>query len=207
MSISQEELDELWDFSDPALSLQRFTSAASTRSGRDAAILRSQALRALGLAGKFAEARSLGAGLLAAINDDDAALISRLNLELGRVENSSGGDGLPYFERAVEFAKKTSATERSEEAIFLLIDALHMIGIAAPERAEAVTAQALELAKQGNKRTQRWRVSLWNNLGWTRLDAGNKAGAKEAFEQALAAAREVGTEQQVEWALVALGEI
>ena len=55
-------------------------------------------------------------------------------------------------------------------------------------------------------RTLRWRVSLHNNAGWARFDAGDYPGAIAEFELAKDAATRWGTPQQVAWADEALAE-
>ena len=55
-------------------------------------------------------------------------------------------------------------------------------------------------------RTPRWRVSLHNNAGWARFDAGDYPGAIAEFELAKNAATRWGTPQQVAWADEALAE-
>ncbi|GAB2904444.1 hypothetical protein GCM10027027_20350 [Neomicrococcus lactis] len=80
MTIVQRHLDRLWGFADSASSLLRFTAAAAKSMRLDAAVLRTQAARPLGLQGKFPEARELFEGLSGA-KDDDAALAARLSLE------------------------------------------------------------------------------------------------------------------------------
>lgn len=56
------------------------------------------------------------------------------------------------------------------------------------------------------KRTPRWRVSLHNNAGWARFDAGDYPGAIAEFELAKNAATRWGTPQQVAWADEAFAE-
>ncbi len=91
--------------------------------------------------------------------------------------------------------------------MFLQVDALHMLGIADPDRADEWTGQALAaLDGTTDARTLRWRVSLHNNAGWARFDAGDYPGAIAEFELAKDAATRWGTPQQVAWADEALAE-
>jgi tetratricopeptide (TPR) repeat protein len=107
------------------------------------------------------------------------------------------------------FENAASVAEAANEP-FLLVDALHMLGIADAERGEVHTTRALEvldaLDAASDRRTQRWRVSLHNNRGWALFDAGELTAALQEFEQALRDAEEYGTEEQRGWAREAIEE-
>lgn len=179
----QEWLDELWDFDDPSGSERRFRNGS--------AILQTQLARALGLQGRFEEADAV----LDAVEDAP----DRVLLERGRLRNSSGdlAAAVPLFEAA-----KDAAT-----SLFIRIDALHMLAIADPERAEQHTAAALTLLGGAeDDRTRRWAVALHNNLGWNLFDAGRIADALGHFELALQAAEQYGTASQRQYAQEAIDE-
>ena len=73
--------------------------------------------------------------------------------------------------------------------MLLHVDALHLLGIADPDRAMSGRGQALAaLDGTTDARTLRWRVSLHNNAGWARFDAGDYPGAIAEFELAKDAA-------------------
>ena len=102
-------------------------------------------------------------------------------LERGRRERSSGrpGAGLAQFEQAFERAQEDGET-------VIAVDAAHMLAIV--DDSEAWTARGVEIASQSDDPGVRyWLGPLYNNLGWSRYDAGDSAGALEAFELALAA--------------------
>ena len=66
------------------------------------------------------------------------------------------------------------------------MDALHMLAIADSAHAESRTPRALEYASTvHDPRTQRWMVSLHNNLGWTLHAAGRFTEALVEFQQSL----------------------
>jgi tetratricopeptide (TPR) repeat protein len=168
--LRQEELDDLWDFSDPAGSEARLLATAKSSEHRDE--LLTQVTRALGLQDRFAEATAL----LDSLPDDGV----RVPLERGRLANSSGspGEAIPLFRTAAENANG-----------FLKVDALHMLAIADEDNASTWTAFALdEVAASDDARVKRWATSLHNNLGWALHDAGDLAGALESFEHARDAA-------------------
>ena len=199
--LTQQLLDELWDFGDPAGSERRFsveeTSASYTQSER--AELATQRARALGLQERFED----GHALLGSLPDSaDAAVMTRLALEAGRLLNSAGrpAEAVPEFETA-------ASTAESAGLLFLRIDALHMLAIADAARSAEWAARAIDLALAApDDRTRRWLVSLYNNLGCAHAGAGRLPEALAAFVQAQEWADRVGTGQQRIWAREAVDE-
>ena len=86
--ISQDLLDELWDFSDPKGSEQRLRAADTNRFAlrSDRNELATQIARALGMQSRFAEALHL----LERIDDGEPVVLARILLERGRILNASG---------------------------------------------------------------------------------------------------------------------
>jgi tetratricopeptide (TPR) repeat protein len=181
----QARIDELWDWEDPASSERRFRAAAAATSQLEGQLLLTQAARALGMQGRHSQA----AALLDDLPDGvDPELDVRLTLERGRVLNSGGhaADARPLFEEA-HAAALAAGMEH------LAIDALHMIAItAAPEEQAALNEQAIAMAERArDPRARQWLASLYNNLGWTRFDAGQLDEALRLFELALAERRKL----------------
>ena len=77
----QTRIDSLWDFGDPAESERQFTDAAKSERGLDGEILTTQVARAVGLQGRFDDARAL---LDELPDDEDEELRVRILLERGR---------------------------------------------------------------------------------------------------------------------------
>jgi len=202
MSISQEDLDALWNFSDPVASEAAFRGAISaTDEPVSRAVLGTQLARALGLQERYDEADRVLEGIDAPV----PAIRARVALERGRLRNSGG-----HPEDAVAFFENAASVAEAANEPFLLVDALHMLGIADAARGEVHTTRALEvldaLDAASDRRTQRWRVSLHNNRGWALFDAGELTAALQEFEQALRDAEEYGTEEQRRWAREAIEE-
>ncbi|MDL9981333.1 hypothetical protein [Microbacterium candidum] len=198
MTLEQARLDELWDFSDAVASEARLRAAAAE--GPDAEELLTQVARALGLQDRFAEADAVLDGIIAAT--DAGAVRTRISLERGRLRNSSGDAdaAIPHLYTAVEIAADA-------ELDFLRVDALHMLAIADPARSADWTDAAFAVLENvTDARTLRWRVSLWNNRGWSLADAGELDEALAAFEASRDAAVHWGTPQQVVWADEAIAE-
>ena len=209
------DLDELWDFDDAVASEARFRAAvAAGIEGGDlgaAAEARTQLARAVGLQGRFEE----GHAILDEVEAADAAqgvgdrIRVRARLERGRLYRSAEAeaDSVGPFLEAWGLASTLG-----EDG--LAVDAAHMLALVeAPPGADEWHRRALALADTSPQpAARRWRASLWNNIGWARLEGGDRAGALTAFETALAARRERGGVKEIriaEWsvgrALRALG--
>jgi tetratricopeptide (TPR) repeat protein len=199
--MTQELLDELWDFGDPAGSERRFATEAASPAHTDAgrAEFRTQQARAMGLQGRFAEGQALLESLDPAT---DAAVGTRIKLETGRLLNSSGNAAA-----AVAEFEDAAAIAGSSGLLFLEVDALHMLAIADQARSLEWAAKAIDRAQAAPQdRTRQWLISLYNNLGCTYSDAGDLDQAMAAFRQAHEWAERIGTEQQRVWAREAIDE-
>jgi tetratricopeptide (TPR) repeat protein len=171
-----DRLRPLWDFDDLDASEGRFRmqlEQETTAPGR--AEVLTQLARIEGLRGSFEECDTL---LDAA--DALGGAEARVLLERGRRERSSGrpGAGNAQFEQAFRRARASG-----EEV--LAVDAAHMLAIVGDS--EAWTALAVEIAGSSDDPGVRyWLGPLYNNLGWSRYEAGDAAGALAAFQLALA---------------------
>lgn len=172
-----DRLRPLWDFDDLDVSEQRFRAELeleTTDAGR--AEVLTQLARVEGLRGRFQEC-----DVLLEQAERLGGAEARVLLERGRRERSSGqpGAGLANFERAFEVAQA-----RGDEV--LAVDAAHMLAIV--DDGEKWTARAVEIAEASDDPAVRyWLGPLYNNIGWSRYEAGDAVGALEAFELALAA--------------------
>lgn len=171
-----DRLRPLWDFDDLDVSETRFRAQLeqeTTDAGR--AEVLTQLARVEGLRGRFDECDLF---LDEAERLDGAG--ARVQLERGRRERSSmqPGAGRKRFADAFELAR-----ERGDDV--LAVDAAHMLAIV--DDSEAWTARAVEIAAPSDDPGVRyWLGPLYNNLGWSRYEAGDAAGALEAFQLALA---------------------
>lgn len=222
MVVTQDELDRRWDFADPAGSHGRLQSAALTAQDAgdiaDCAEWQTQVARALGLQERFAEADAILDSVDTGPARDRSLVAVRTVLERGRLRQSAGDPlaAAALFRTAADLAagaldqaaRSPSHTDDAETSLaFLHVDALHMLTISEPTAAERWTDEALAaLESVTDARTLRWRVSLYNNLGWALLDAGRGPDAVAAFESARNAAVQWGTAEQVAWADDALAE-
>jgi len=172
-----DRLRPLWDFDDLDASRERFLAQLAeetTDVGRGEVL--TQLARVESLRDEFERCDEL-------LDDAEAVggVTARSLLERGRRERSSGreGAGLEEFRRAFELA------QASGEDV-LAADAAHMLALV--DDAEAWTARGVEIAgASDNPDARYWLGPLYNNIGWARFEAGDYAGALEAFELALAA--------------------
>jgi len=172
-----DRLRPLWDFDDLEASRERFLAqlAEETTDAGRAEVL-TQLARVEGLRDEFERCDEL-------LDEAEAlgGVTPRLLLERGRRARSSGRDGagLEEFRRAFELAE-----ERGEDV--LAVDAAHMLALV--DDAEGWTARGVEIAGSSDDPGVRyWLGPLYNNIGWTRFEAGNYEAALEAFELQLAA--------------------
>jgi tetratricopeptide (TPR) repeat protein len=118
----------------------------------------------------------------------------RYLLERGRTFNSSAMPqrAVPLFVEALEIADR----ERDE---FYAIDALHMLGIAAPkpERLSWDTKALARAEAASDPRARDWRAPLYHNLGWAHFQGGDAKAALDLWQKALAARETMGNASRV----------
>jgi tetratricopeptide (TPR) repeat protein len=204
----QYAIDRLWDFSDPAVSEERFREAADddTHSAHVRAAMATQLARAIGIQGRLDEALAVldaveaGATRVASGEVPDLELAkaelaevrARVALERGRlfVAADRTAEAVAVLTRGVREAAQAGSA-------FLALDALHMLALADDGHEREWAEQGFELlAADRDPRVLRWGVALHNNLGWTLLDGGDATGALEQFEFAVTAADRFGTPDQ-----------
>jgi tetratricopeptide (TPR) repeat protein len=197
MSVDWPDFNDLWDYNDPASTEQKFRELipAAQAAGDPSYTLQllTQIARTLGLQGKFEEAHVVLDEVEEQMAGGDLVEVRYL-LERGRAFNSDHQPetAVPLFDQAVILAKNI-------EAYFYAVDALHMLGIAAPpaERLDW-NLQAIAYAEDcGDERAARWLGSLYNNTGWTLFDEERYLEALEMFQKAEVFRRDQGTPDQI----------
>jgi tetratricopeptide (TPR) repeat protein len=188
-----ETLDQFWNFNAPSISESRFRAelAKHVAGSREACEIATQIARSLGLQRRFADADAALDAILPEIDKGPARVRVRYLLERGRILNSSGkpAEAVPLFKEAASAALKDPLAG----ADFYRVDALHMLGIAAPTN-ESLRWNLEALAAADASRDERargWRASLLHNIGWTYHERGEYATAVDYWKNALAA-REAG---------------
>jgi tetratricopeptide (TPR) repeat protein len=142
-----------------------------------------QLARVQGLRDAFAEGDRL-IEQAEALSDGSAVVHARIEMERGRLRNSSGDAvaALAMFEAAFEIADQAGEQ-------FLAADAAHMAAIASPDRQGKLewTERGIRIATESSDReVSYWLGPLYNNLGSEYLEAGEHEAALEAFQRALA---------------------
>ena len=215
------DLSTLWDFSDPALSEQRFRAALPAASADDVVILQTQIARTYGLRGDFDQARQILISLEPRLPHVSAEAQVRHILELGRSYTSATHPPQSQTHQTKELARSayTQAIELAQAAQLdsLAIDALHMLAFVdtTPEDQIAWNRKALVLAEASSQPdAQNWAGPLHNNIGCTLHELGRYEEALSEFKLALVAHEQAGkppniriAHWMVAWTLRALNRL
>jgi tetratricopeptide (TPR) repeat protein len=193
------DLAALWDFSNPALSEQRFREALAGAKGDDALILTTQIARTHGLRRDLERAREVLKSIEPQLSGASAEARARHALEWGRNHISAVtrpeertpenlATARSAYERALAVAKEGGLDE-------LAIDAVHMMAFVDTAPADQLrwNEQALALvlasAQPGGRA---WEASIRNNLGLSLHGLGRHAESLPHFERALALRESAG---------------
>ena len=191
------DLAALWDFSNPALSEERFRTAlaAAQAEGRhdDALILETQIARTHGLRRDLDRARALLRALEPRLAQASAEARSRHALEWGRNHISAvtrPAERTPE-NLAVARAAYTQALALAREGGLdgLAIDAVHMMAFVddAPADQRRWNEQALAMVQASTQpEGRRWEASIRNNLAYSLHQLGLYAESLPHYERALA---------------------
>jgi tetratricopeptide (TPR) repeat protein len=192
-----QDLDALWDFSDPSLSESRFQKRLEklVPGSSDALETQTQIARTHSLRGNFDQAHAILNAVEKAAPQGDSRVGLRLLLERGRTFNSAGkrDQARPFFLKAWGMGRRLL-----EDA--LSVDAAHMVAIVLPGRDAVIwNEKAIALAHaSGDPKAQRWLGSLHNNLGWTLHDEFSAHGqALLHFQKALAFRQKEGHAEKI----------
>ncbi len=211
MDIESVELESkrllgLWDFGEPRVSegrFVRFAQRADEAGDRElAGMAMTQIARAMGLDRRFDE----GVGLIEALRDKfpcaDGELAVRIELEHGRLMNSSG-----MRERSVAFFESAWSIAQRSGIDGLAVDAAHMLGIVLQgEDGDSWNERAMGVAMSSDQAdARRWRGALLNNMGWSAHAGGAYERALGLFEQALEARIEQGEKGNIRVARWCIG--
>jgi tetratricopeptide (TPR) repeat protein len=188
MAAELPDFDKLWDYHDPAASEKRFRQLLSrAETSPDCsyhAQLLTQVARAQGLQRQFDGAHATLDRVEAMLAPGMHLPRARYLLERGRVFNSAKQPdrARPLFEQAFELAC-------AHQLDAFAIDAAHMIAIVEtdPKLGLEWNLRALDLAERSSdERAQRWRASLYNNIGWTHFEQKQYDKALDLFTRAVA---------------------
>lgn len=213
------DLTPLWDFSNPALSEQRFRKALVQAAGDDALILQTQIARTHGLRKDFDAARQVLQGIEGVIATAGPEARVRYHLEIGRTYASAthAAELLTPQSKALARQHYQQALNLAREARLdaLAIDAIHMFAFIDTAPADQLKwgRAALEVVLGSTQEAaRRWEASVRHNIGYALHQLGRHEEALAEFRQAVVL-RERGTNAQatrvaywmVAWTLRSLG--
>lgn len=198
------DISNLWDYSNPALSEQRFRDAALTASKDDALILETQIARTYGLRGDFSRAQEILAGMMTELTNASPEVQARYYLELGRTYISTSHPLKAQTPENKEIARKlyTQAFDSASEARldFLAIDALHMMATVDTEPKDQLAWDLKAIAymeASSQPEAKKWEASLRNNVGYARYLLGDYDEALDQFKLSLAAHERSGNVRSI----------
>lgn len=212
---------ELWDFSQPELSEQRFRAALAEASADDALILQTQIARTYGIRGNFSQAQQILADIEPQIQSASAEAQVRYYLELGR--SYASATHMPESQTLEVKNLARSAYLHAFELAqrgkldYLAIDALHMMTFVDtdPEDQLEWNFKAVAFMQSSSQQdAKKWAASLHNNTGYALYLLGRYEEALMEFELALAARERDGDPRTIRiaywmiaWTLRALGRL
>lgn len=180
----------LWDFSNPALSQQRFEAALPTASAEDALILQMQIARSIGIRKDFEGSRAKLRTIEALAWQATPRVQVHFALEWGRSFASAVHDlkTLPESDKQTAKAafEKAKSLAKQHQLDALAIDAIHMFAFTddSPQVNEAVAREALAVSLTSQQLdAQRWQASIRHNLGYALQRQTRYSQALAEFEQ------------------------
>ena len=179
------DIDALWDFDHPNITEKKFReilpAAVDSLDISYLTELLTQIARAEAMQRKFQEAEKTLDRVEKALPKAEQRVSVRYLLERGRVLSSSGKarDALPRFQEALNLALVFKMDLHA-------VDAAHMMAIAEPEKAVEWNLKALEITENSaDQKAGRWKVILYNSLGWNYFDQKSYQEALFMFQRAL----------------------
>jgi tetratricopeptide (TPR) repeat protein len=197
------DIDSFWEYSDPALSENRFRDALSSASGDLRLELLTQIARTYSMRGRIKEAM-----VMLDMVEQDLAVAGprprlRCLLERGRAFNS-GGESEKGRTLFLEAWRAAQAAHQDG----LAVDAAHMLAISFAGTREAVdwTRRGLDLARASQDPKARALVpAMLNNSAWDLHDMGRYGEALAVFKEAQAAWEAQGLAAQIRVAKWSVG--
>lgn len=184
VSGNSPEIDSFWEYTDPALSEERFRAALVSAQGDERLELLTQIARTYSLRKRFDEAHEVLNEVARLLADAGSRPRIRLLLERGRAFNSAGEKEKAHalFVEAWE-----QASVASQEG--LAVDAAHMVAITQSGTPDAIgwNQRGLAVARASKDPKARSLIpAMLNNAAWDLHDLGHFDEALPLFEEAQA---------------------
>lgn len=187
-----QDFDALWNYSDAAATATKFLDVLENTELSDnhtyIGQLYTQLARTQSLQDRWDEAYAYLDKANALLDKADKVTGVRYLLELGRTELGQTFNSSDDNHKAYELFDAAWNLAREIQADGYAVDAAHMLAIAADEHQATLdwNLKALSYAEQSAQpAAQKWKGSLYNNIGWTYFDNGDHHAALEMFEKAL----------------------
>lgn len=196
------DIRSTWDFTNPAISEERFLAALIGANDDDQFILQTQIARSYGIRKQFEEAQRVLSTLETELAETSIEGQVRYWLELGRTLCSTTHSESDLLEDSKEKARQCylQSFKLAEQAglDFLAIDALHMMTIVDADPLDQIAWNEkalafLSLSDQAEAKT--WEASLRQNLGYAYSIAGEHENALDHFQRSLELRQESGNER------------
>ena len=178
------DIDSFWEYTDPALSEERFRSALGTAQGDERLELLTQIARTYSLRKRFGEAHQVLNEVEQQLADAGPRPRVRHLLERGRTFNS-GGEKEKARMLFVEAWEQASAARQEG----LAVDAAHMVAITYSGTRDAIewNQRGLVAARASQDAKARALIpAMLNNAAWDLHDMGRFSEALPLFEEAQA---------------------
>lgn len=179
------DFESLWDYDHPGPTEKRFReilpAAVDSLDISYLAELLTQIARAEAIQRKFQDAQKTLDRVEKALPKAEQRVSVRYLLERGRVLSLSGKtrEAQPRFQEALNLALVFKMD-------LYAVDAAHSMAIAEPEKALEWNLKALEIAENSaDEKARRWRVVLYNSIGWNYFDQKSYQEALFMFQKAL----------------------
>lgn len=176
------EIDSLWEYTNPALSEERFRSALIKTQGDDRLELLTQIARTYSLRSRFDDAHTLLNQVESELDTSTLRPQLRYFLERGRTFNSAG-----EVLKAREFFIKAWEQAQGAKETGLAVDAAHMVAITYGGSLEGITwnQKALSLARPSSDTKAKSLIpALLNNTAWDLHEMGQYSEALDLFYEA-----------------------
>jgi tetratricopeptide (TPR) repeat protein len=178
------DFNDKWNYHDPEFTEKVFRDILKNASGKGLEYvlqLKTQIARTFSLRNKFDKAHALLDEVQAAMPKGSLVEVRYL-LERGRTFNSA-----KQPEKALLLFSEASALAQKLGADFFTIDALHMLGVAAPQVSRLDwDLKAIETAEHSTDvHAQGWLATLYNNAGWALFDEKRYTESLDLFQKAV----------------------
>jgi tetratricopeptide (TPR) repeat protein len=196
------DIDSFWEYTNPAVSEERFRMALTSAQGDARLELLTQIARTYGLRQRFGEAHDVLNQVEAQLTHAGPRPRVRYLLERGRTFNA-GGDNETARMLFVEAWEQAQATHQEG----LAVDAAHMVAITYAGTLDAIAwnQRGLDLARPSQDPKARALIpAMLNNSAWDLHEMGRFRDAFAFFEEAQAEWITRGTSEQIQiatWAV------